>query len=252
MTTSTTSTAPLVLVTGASSGIGRATALDLAARGHRIAAAGRDVDRLAAVLAELPGEGHASWVADLADPDACSSLVDRVVTEQGPLSGLAHCAGVQAVQPVRASSAELVDQMLTINVRSALQLTRAFRRRSCRVQGASVVLVSSVLGLVGQPGAAAYSASKGAVVTMTKSLALELARESIRVNCVCPGTVVTPMIDQLRRAIGPEGLQRVVDAHPLGLGRAEDVAAAVRFLLSDDARWITGSSLVVDGGYTAR
>jgi 3-oxoacyl-[acyl-carrier protein] reductase len=244
--------APLVLVTGASSGIGRATALDLAARGHRVAAAGRDVARLEAVLAQLPGQGHGSYAADLADADACSSLVDRVVTAQGPLAGLAHCAGVQAVQPVRASSADLVDQVLTVNVRSALQLTRAFRRRSCRVDGASVVFVSSVLGLVGQPGAAAYSASKGALVSLTKSTALELAREGIRVNCVCPGTVVTPMLDELRRSIGPDGLQRVVDAHPLGLGRADDVAAAIRFLLSDDARWITGSALVVDGGYTAR
>jgi NAD(P)-dependent dehydrogenase (short-subunit alcohol dehydrogenase family) len=243
---------PVVLVTGASSGIGRATAVALGERGLTVALAGRDEARLAETLASLPGEGHRSFVADLTDPTARAGLVDSVVDAFGPLHGLAHCAGVQTVQPVRGSTTSVVDGMLSVNVTSALQLVRAFRRRGCRAERASVVLVSSVLGLVGQPGAAAYSASKGALISMTKSLALELAREGIRVNCVCPGTVATPMLHDLARTIGDDGVQKVAEAHPLGIGRASDVAASIRFLLSDDARWVTGSALVVDGGYTAR
>ena len=114
------------------------------------------------------------------------------------------------------------------------------------------MFLSSAVGLVGQAGVSVYSATKGAVVTMTKSLALELAREGVRVNCVCPGVVQTEMTTGLRESIGADAFQRVTDAHPLGLGTSEDVANAIVFLLSDASRWITGTSLTVDGGYTAQ
>jgi NAD(P)-dependent dehydrogenase (short-subunit alcohol dehydrogenase family) len=108
------------------------------------------------------------------------------------------------------------------------------------------------VGLVGQPGVSIYSATKGAIVTMTKSLALELARDGIRVNCVCPGVVDTEMTVEIRNRVGSEGFTRIEESHPLGIGRPGDVAKAALFLASDAARWITGSSLVVDGGYTAQ
>jgi NAD(P)-dependent dehydrogenase (short-subunit alcohol dehydrogenase family) len=112
--------------------------------------------------------------------------------------------------------------------------------------------LSSVAGIVGQPGIAAYASSKAAVLGLTRCLALELAPEHIRVNCVAPAMVKTEMADQLFKSLSPEQVTEIEQAHPLGIGRPRDVAHAIAFLLSDDARWITGSVLVVDGGYTAR
>jgi NAD(P)-dependent dehydrogenase (short-subunit alcohol dehydrogenase family) len=112
-------------------------------------------------------------------------------------------------------------------------------------------MVSSVMGTVGQPGQSAYAASKFAVNGLVKSLSLEFAREGLRINSVAPGMVATPMVESLRASLPQDHFDSAVAMHPLGLGQPEDVAKAIAFLLSDDARWITGSVLAVDGGYTA-
>lgn len=140
---------------------------------------------------------------------------------------------------------------MRVNVVAASALAKGFRQRGVFVEGGSIVLLSSVMGLVGQPGQSLYSATKGALVAMTRSLALELAREQIRVNCVAPAVVMTGMSEQLKQNVSPEQFAQITAMHPLGLGRGEDVASAVAFLLADTARWITGTTLVVDGGYTA-
>lgn len=114
-----------------------------------------------------------------------------------------------------------------------------------------MVFFSSVAGLVGVIGSAAYSASKGAVIALTRSLALELVRDGIRVNCVAPGMVQTEMVEEVQRLLTPEQMQGIAAMHPLGIGRVRDVSNAVAFLLADTSRWITGTTLVVDGGYTA-
>jgi len=145
-----------------------------------------------------------------------------------------------------------IERVLRLNVLAAVALVKGFRHRHVIAEnGGSAVLISSVMGLVGAPGCVAYSLSKAAVHGAVRSLALELAGERIRVNSVAPACVATPMFDEMAKLWSDDQRARVSAMHPLGIGQPEDVANAVAFLLADTGRWITGTVLVVDGGYTA-
>lgn len=245
-----------VLVTGASSGIGLATCAHLARLGARVWLVGRDEARLTQARAGLAGAGHVCVAQDLADPAlAVPAWMKALAREHGPLHGVVHSAGAHALRPLRAQSPAVLDGLYQLNVRVGVELVRGLCQRGVRVAEGppvSVVLLASVAGLVGMPAVSAYAASKGALVAAARALAVELAREGVRVNCVAPGTVETPMTARLREALDEAQFASVRAAHPLGLGRAEDVAYAVGYLLSDAARWVTGTTLVVDGGYTAQ
>ena len=241
-----------VLVTGASSGIGRETAVLLSRIGAHVVIAGRDGERLRQTESMLDGTGHRAEIFDLACVDDIPPWVKSITDAVGPLDGVFHSAGVQVTRPLRLLTAEKVDAILRVNVTSALGLARGFSARGCHASRASLVLMGSVMGLVGQAGIAAYSASKGAVIAMTRSLAMELARDGIRVNCIVPAHVRTEMADRLEQSLTPDQFAAIEAMHPLGIGTALDVAYAAAFLLADTGRWITGTSLVVDGGYTAR
>ncbi|TFC94714.1 SDR family oxidoreductase [Cryobacterium sinapicolor] len=241
-----------LLVTGASSGIGRETALMASTFGARIALVARRTDALEGLAALLPGEGHIVVPYDLTDIDGIPEMVRSVADLVGGLDGLVHAAGCHSTLPLRSVSSSKIQELFDINVAAAIMLAKGFRHKQVRKPSASIVLLSSAVGLVGQPGVSVYSATKGAIITLTKSLALELAREDIRVNCVSPGVVMTSMTQGIRDRIGKEGFQAVTEAHPLGLGEPSDVANAILFLLSSSSRWITGTSVSVDGGYTAQ
>jgi len=241
-----------VLVTGASSGIGRDTAVLLSELGAQLVLTGRNSDRLKQTLAELTGKGHFIEPFDLGTAEKIPSWIKAVTSKIGPLDGMAHCAGVHSLRPLRILDAEKFEEVQRINVTAPLMLAKGFRQRGCSALGASIVLLSSVAGLVGQPGIAAYSASKSAMHGLTRSLALELAVEQIRVNCVAPAMVKTEMAENLFKSLNSEQVRSIEQTHPLGIGRPRDVANATAFLLSGAARWITGSVLVVDGGFTAQ
>ncbi len=240
-----------ILVTGATSGIGRATAVYLSKLGARIIASGRNKERLDQVLAELEGEGHQGRIFDLADLEAIVPWLKALCTEVGPLNGIAHCAGVQATRPIQAVKPDFVMDVLTQNLGAALMLAQAFRLKACHGTPASLVYCSSSAALKTAPGNVVYASSKGGIVSAVKGLGVELVRDGVRVNAVAPAMVDTPMSDQFRTILSEENFQRVVGMHPLGLGRPDDVAAAIAFLLADTSRWITGSILCVDGGFLA-
>jgi NAD(P)-dependent dehydrogenase (short-subunit alcohol dehydrogenase family) len=241
-----------ILITGATSGIGRETALQASRMGATVALTARRAEVLDEVLLSLDGAGHTAVPCDLTDTAAIPELVRTVADRLGGLDGLVHAAGVHSTVRLRDVQAGHVNELMNTNVTTAFMLAKGFRHKQVRGPSPSMVFLSSAAGLVGQPGVSVYAASKGAIVSFTKSLAMELAREGIRVNCVCPGVVETAMTDDLRVVIGETAFEQVRSLHPLGIGTALDVANSIVFLLSDASQWITGTALRVDGGYTAR
>jgi len=240
-----------VLVTGASSGIGKATAKLLAELGCQVVLVARNEERLQATRAEMMGNGHLIKQVDLSDVECIEDLLKEVVAAVGSLAGLVHCAGLHRTMPIRFEKPAIDDPLWRTNYFAAVALVTAFRKPYMHSEHSSVVLVSSVMGLVGQPGVSAYCASKGALHAFCRAAALELAREKVRVNCVAPGFVRAMLSFESQNALTLEQLQDIENYHPLGLGSPEDVANAIVFLLANTGLWITGSTLVVDGGYTA-
>lgn len=241
----------LVLVTGASSGIGRAVAVAASRLGARVILGGRRADALAESRAALSGDGHLVAPFDLTDVDAVPAWVKALVAEAGaPLDGVVHSAGVGRPTPLRVLGRAAVDGIMTPNVYAALALLRAVSAKGVGRDGASVVLMSSVAGLVGTPGLVAYSASKAALTAIARSAAHELGGKRIRVNCVAPGYVETPMLDEARASLSGD-FAALEKRHFLGFARPEEVAIAVVYLLSDAARVVTGTTLVIDGGYSS-
>ncbi len=240
-----------ILVTGASSGIGRATSVLLSQLGAEVVLVARSEQRLTETAQRMEGKGHVVLPKDLHEADEIPIWMKQLVADDRPLHGLVHCAGIQQTKPVRFLKDKDVCQLMSVNFNSAVQLARGFRQKSVSVKPASLVLLSSVIGMVGQAGVAAYAASKGAIRSLTQSLAMEFAPEGIRVNCIAPGVVQTEMTESFRSTLSEEQFEAVRSRHPLGIGQPIDVAHAAAFLLADTGKWITGTTLVVDGGYTA-
>jgi NAD(P)-dependent dehydrogenase (short-subunit alcohol dehydrogenase family) len=241
-----------ILVTGASSGIGRGVARRLAQLGARLVLNGRRPEALEETRASLAGDGHVAAPAALEDLDMAATWLQDLAALHGPFQGVVHCAGIQQAQPLKGLRQKHADETMRINVDVALGLIKGFRAKGVHTDDGAIVLMASIMGLVGQPLQTLYSASKGAVIALTRSAALELAPEGLRINCLAPAIVETELVERLRARMTPEQFEAVRAAHPLGLGRVEDVADAAAFLLGGTARWITGTALVLDGGYSAR
>jgi NAD(P)-dependent dehydrogenase (short-subunit alcohol dehydrogenase family) len=240
------------LVTGGGSGIGRATALALAAEGALVTVAGRTRGTLEETvrLVEANG-GVASYVvADVADEAAVEAAVETAIGDTGRLDIAVNNAGYDGEYQLTAEySTEMLDTMIAINIRGVF-LCMKYELRQMTAQGfGSVVNMSSGAGLVGVAGFSGYTATKAAEISMTKSSALEVAPLGIRVNALCPGLVETPMIATMDPATEP--MKSILAAHPIGrIAQAAEIADAVVWLSSDKAGFITGVALPIDGGYT--
>jgi NAD(P)-dependent dehydrogenase (short-subunit alcohol dehydrogenase family) len=241
----------IIMVTGASAGIGKTTSQILSQLGARIILVSRKAEKLNETHKTLAGEGHLVAPFDFDNASAIEAWFKETVLRVGLLNGLVHCAGTQILRPLKLTSVTETEFLLRCNVVSGLALARAFRQKGFHAPQASLVYVSSVMGSVGAPGSTAYCASKGAVHGMVKALALELAADDIRCNCVAPGFVRTSMLESVATTLGSEAFAALQKKHPLGFGEPTDVAHAIAFLLAKTSRWITGTALVVDGGYTA-
>ncbi len=242
-----------IVVTGASSGIGAQCAIDCATMGAKVILLARNQERLSDTLSKMTGEGHETISVDLSDTHSLKETVKQIVTKHGVISGVVNCAGISSVVPLKLISEEALSDMIRINVYAGLFLTKEV----CRMghydkQGTSIVFLSSVMGLCGENAKTMYSLSKGALQSAARSLAVELAPKKIRVNCVAPGAIETPINAKQPYMADSEKRAYLETQHPLGIGKTSDISNAVIYLLSDAARWVTGQTLAVDGGYTVR
>lgn len=247
------------LVTGGGAGIGKATCLRLASEGAQVAVTDIDEGDAKAVCEAVVAEGGtaASWRLDVADADAVQQVFDAVADHFGRLDIVVNNAGIAGVStpPHEIDEADW-RKVIDVNVNGVFFCTKAAIPHLKKAGGGSIVNLSSIYGLVSAPDLPPYHASKGAVRLMTKTDALFYAGDGIRVNSVHPGFIWTPLVEGLAKA-SEEGVaafrKGLDDRHPIGhVGEPEDIAAGVAYLASDDAKFVTGSELVIDGGYTAR
>ena len=243
-------TGKVALVTGAAGGIGRATAVAFAAEGARVAILDRTTDALEETggAARALGGDVMAVACDVSAPDQVEAAVARVVERFGRLDVAFNNAGVEnEAAPLHEIPLAAWDRILDVNLRGTFLCMKHEIAQMLRQGGGAVVNTSSGAGICGVAGGASYAASKHAIIGMTKSAALDYAKRNIRVNAVLPGNIATPMMD---RFTGGD-IQKAIDLEPVGrLGRPEEIAEAVLWMASDLGGFVTGSAVVVDGGWS--
>ena len=233
-----------ILVTGATSGIGRATAVECAQMGAKVVAVGRNQERLDSLMLEMEGDGHQPILADLTDEAQVQTLVESISI----IDGMACCAGVANMNPFPFISQEEMEHVFQINCFAPVMLVNRLLKAKKLSKGSSVVFVTSVDGFkIVHAGNSVYSGSKSALVGLARNMAIDLVGKKIRVNCVLPGTTDTPMIHT--GSATDESLAETAKSLPLKrFAQPEEIANAIIFLLSDAASYITGTEITVDGG----
>lgn len=234
-----------ILVTGASSGIGRAIAIECSKLGATLIITGRNEERLEETASAMAGENHTAITADISTEEG----IGAIIAGTPKLDGVAMVAGIGKSTP--ASFVKTVDlqRVFATNVFAPMALQAALLKKKKINNNASIIFMASIAGIAGQQGQAIYAASKGALLSYMKVLALELGSKGIRANCILPGMVETPLIH--RGTYDDEMLQADMKKYPLSrYGQPEEIAHLAAFLLSDAAAWITGANYVIDGGFT--
>lgn len=234
-----------ILVTGASSGIGRQIAISCSHMGASVVITGRDEARLAETAKALAHGSPLSIIADQTNEAERNRLVDRV----GSLTGVVHCAGTSKLSPIRQATEKHITELSELNFFAPILLTQRLIDRGSIGFDSSILFISSIAAHIGVPGVGVYSGTKAAIEGAVRSLAVELAPQRIRVNCLAPSLVVTPLFDKV--GSNTSIAEKEAD-HPLGFGTVDDVANAAIYFLSDASRWITGQALIMDGGYSAK
>ncbi len=240
------------IVTGASSGIGAQCAIDCSKMGAKVVLVARNEERLQQTMDQMDGEGHLIKPFDLNNLDGIKSFVASIVSEIGKIDGFIHAAGIEVTKPVKFLTPEDYEIVYRTNALAGFEFVRQLSSVKNMNDGASIVLISSVSGVIGRGSVAAYAASKGALISASRTMSIELAKRKIRVNCVSPGTILTPMMQNVLESMDDESRAKRVDGFLLGLGETTDISNACIYLLSDASRWVTGQNLIIDGGYTAR
>ncbi|MGO9820789.1 MAG: SDR family NAD(P)-dependent oxidoreductase [Solirubrobacteraceae bacterium] len=241
--------ARVAVVTGAGSGIGAATTRLLAEAGATVV--GADVDLAAAQATASYGERIQAAGVDVRDERSVSEMIAAAHALHGRLDILVNVAGVGSTTSAPDTPLEVWDNVFAVNARGTFLCCKQALAHMVEQGDGVIINMASVAGLVGLRNRAAYCASKGAVIAFTRALAIDHVKQGVRVNCICPGTIETPWVHRLVKDVG-ESLDELKARQPMGrLGTPDEVAQAVRYLVSDAGRFITGSSLVIDGGLTA-
>lgn len=235
-----------ILVTGASSGMGRVFSQMIAKEGAIVTIVARNEERLQQTLDSLDGKGHDYKVCDLTD----ENQMKNIISDMTPIDGVVFCAGINDYVPVKFLKQEKIDRIFQTNYFSEILLTQMLLKRKLIKKGASLVYISSLSSVLGVQGTLLYASSKAAINSAVKVIAAELAPQGIRANTICPGIVKTEMLSGTN--IDEEAFMKQAEDYPLGLGTPEDVGNAVIYHLSDGSRWLTGQSMILDGGYSLK
>lgn len=232
-----------ILITGASSGIGKATAIECSRMGANVIIVGRNEERLNETFLELTGEGHQQTIADLTQ----QADIDKIVDSTPELDGLVHNAGIMRTKPIQFIKKEDLELIMGTNTFAPILFTKSLLKKKKIKKGGSIVFTSSGAAISADAGNAIYAASKAAISSYMRSCAIELADKRIRSNAVLPGMIETKLI--VGGALSSDDLLNDMKKYPLGrYGKPEEVAYAIIYLLSDASAWVTGTSLVMDGG----
>ncbi len=241
-----------ILVTGASSGIGKGIAIFLSRVGANIIMAARNEEKLKETYNELEPGNHSYYLIDLNNLNEIEGMIDKICSDGRKLNGIVHSAGISRTIPVQYLKMDDLKSIMSINFYSFVELVKHFSKRKYNDNGGSIVAISSISSKVGARGLSAYCASKGALESAIRSLALELAPKNIRINSIAPGMIKTQIYDGLLDLVNNKDFETDLKKRQImGLGTPEDVASGTAFLLSDASKFITGSSINVDGGYLA-
>ncbi len=238
-----------ILLTGATSGIGLETLKSLLANKNKVYAVARDFSKISNLL-ELHSDSLVPIKFDLKDTENIEKIFNEINLVNEKLDAIIHCAGIEETIPLTLYSPAKIKNIYEVNVFAGIELLRHFTKKKYSNDGASAVFVSSVMGVLGQPGKIGYCSTKAAVLGMVKASALEFAKRKIRVNAVLPGVVNTPMTQNLFSQISAENVEEIKAMHPLGIGEVSDVVPSIEFLISTNSRWITGQNFIIDGGYS--
>jgi NAD(P)-dependent dehydrogenase (short-subunit alcohol dehydrogenase family) len=236
-----------VLITGASSGLGQAIALSCARMGAELIITGRNQDRLTKTFEELQSISdlpHRMVAADLVIAAEREGVIEALGSE---IHGLVHSAGISRLCPTRMMGEAHLRELHATNVEAPILLSQGILKRNLLAADGSILFIASIAAHIGVAGVGAYSGTKAALIAMSRCLAMEVVKRRIRVNCLSPSMVETPLFDEAAKVVC---MKAQLESHPLGFGKPEDVANAAIFMLSGASRWITGTTLVMDGGLT--
>lgn len=238
-----------ILLTGATSGIGLETLKRLLENKNKVFAVARDFSKISNLL-ELHSDSIVPITFDLKETENIEKIFNKINLVDEKLDALIHCAGIEETIPLTLYSPAKIKNIYEVNVFAGIELLRHFTKKKYSNDGASAVFVSSVMGVLGQPGKIGYCSTKSAVLGMVKASALEFSKRKIRVNAVLPGVVNTPMTQNLFSQISAENVEEIKAMHPLGIGEVSDIVPTIEFLISASSRWITGQNFIIDGGYS--
>jgi len=238
-----------VLVTGASSGIGRGIAVECSKMGAKVVINGRNKERLQKTFDQLEGEGHIQIVADL----SIQEDIERLANVVPELNGFVNSAGIPKICPVKRIDRQTLEEIMNVNAFGPILLTSQLLRKKKLQKKSSIVLIASISGVcMANTGEGPYAATKAALAGYTKTAAFELAAQGTRVNTICPGLVPTEILTLSNEMFSEDQLKETMyGRYPLKrVGTPEDIANGAIYLLSDASSWVTGINLVIDGGYT--
>ena len=242
-----------IVIIGASSGIGCSCTNLCYKMGANVILIGRDIEKLNKISISFEKNRFSNYTIDFTNTSNYENVIKDAVQKFGKIDGFLYAVGIDCTMPLKFHTTESLFNIFSINVFSCLQFSSIIaQKKYINIKGASFIFLSSVMGNLGQIGKIAYCATKGALISASKAMALEFADRKIRVNTISPGIVDTEMSNKLFQSISEISRAKIISEHPLGIGAPTDVANLTIFLLSDISSWITGTNIIIDGGYSAK